>query len=508
MPIRVRFAPSPTGDLHLGAIRAAVNNFLFALHEGGTFILRIEDTDQAREKEGSTEGIVESLEWLGITPDEGVYLDEEGNLAERGEFGPYTQSKRLAIYEEHVNVLLESGAAYRCFCTPERLQAMRESQEKQHLPPRYDRTCRNLSPEESAKRAASERFVVRQAIPDAEQVVLEDIVRGAITFESKDLDDHVLMKSDGFPTYHLASVVDDHLMEISHVLRGEEWLPSAPRHILLYQAFGWQAPRFAHLPVILGPDGKRKLSKREGAMPVLEYARKGYLPEAVLNFLAFLGWSPGTEEEIFTADELGRRFELARVQKSPAVFDDNRLDYLDGVYIRQLQLGEVVELMLPWLIDANLVVKSETNRFSLAEPLHINQSIIVDYLLAVAYVAQQRLRHFDQTVEFTSYFFKRPVVDESLRTLIVPKKGKSGRTLSILAESITVLEAVDATTWTQDAIQEALGLFIAKKEYSNMEVLWPIRAALTGAGASPGAYEMLAILGKDESLERLRALAT
>jgi len=436
---------------------------------------------------------------MGLDPDEGVYLTETGEIAEKGDFGPYTQSKRLPLYHVHIERLVAEGKAYRCFCTPERLTAMREEQQKNHLPPRYDRLCRSLSLEESTRRAeAGESFVIRQAMPNDEEVICDDLVRGRVVFQSNELDDHVLLKSDKFPTYQLASVVDDHLMEISHVLRAEEWLPSLPKNLLLYKAFGWEAPKFAHLPVVLGPDGKRKLSKREGAVPVLEYAERGYLPEAVLNFTSFLGWSPGTEEEFFTKDELAARFQLERVQKAGAVFNQERLDFVNGWYIRQLPVERVVELMKPYLLKADLIGEKGfvhevaiTNSFS-------------EYFAKAAGAVQQRLKHFDESEEVSWFFFKRPMVDEALRQLIIPKKGTKEETDQILKESIVLLE--QTKSWESADLEQLLRGFIEEKGYKPIAVLWPIRAALTGTPASPGTFEMLAILGKEESMIRLKPL--
>jgi len=499
MSVRVRFAPSPTGALHLGAFRTAIFAYLFAKGQGGSFLLRIEDTDQKREKEGSVDNILRSLHWLGLDPDEGVYLTQSGEIAEKGDVGPYTQSKRLPIYHEHIKTLVENGKAYRCFCTPERLAAMREEQQKNHLPPRYDRLCRSLSLEESTRRAeAGESFVIRQAMPNGEEVICDDLVRGRVVFKSDELDDHVLLKSDGFPTYQLASVVDDHLMQITHVLRAEEWLPSLPKNLLLYKAFSWEAPQFAHLPVVLGSDGKRKLSKREGAIPVLEYAERGYLPEAVLNFTAFLGWSPGTEEEFFTKEELAQRFRLERVQKAGAVFNQDRFDFVNGWYIRQLPVERVVELMRPYLLKAGLITEQ-----GFAQELAVTDSF-ERYFSNVAAAVQQRLKHFDESEEVSWFFFKRPVVDDTLRQLIIPKRGTAEETYQILKEIIVLLEL--EKSWITSDLEVALRKFIEEKAHKPIAVLWPIRAALTGTSASPGTFEMLAILGKEESMLRLKPL--
>ncbi len=501
MATRVRIAPSPTGFPHIGTFRTALFDYLLARHDGGAFILRIEDTDRARLVEGSVKYIAESLKWLGIEADEGVYMDADGKIAQRGAYGPYIQSERLGIYHEYAAKLLENGHGYRCFCTTERLDALRAEQQAAGKPPKYDRLCRALTKEEAdAKVAAGESFVIRHAVPDAEEVVVTDAIRGEVRFNSADLDDYVLMKSDGFPTYQLASVVDDHLMEISHVLRGEEWLPSTPKNLLLYKAFGWTPPIFAHTPSILGPDGKHKLSKRDGADAALDYRDKGYMPEVLINFLAFLGWSPGTEQEIFTLDDLCEHFSLERVQKSPAVFDFNRLEYLSGVYIRALPVGAVAEGMLPFLRAAGLVL-GEGQAMAPAGEIFLPQAF-PQYLFSVAATVQERLRHFDESAELTGFFFRRPTVDPAI---IVPKKSTPEDVRATLSELIPVLSDLPAEKWMTEDVEVLLRGFAEQTGRTSGAVLWPVRAAVTGAAASPGAFEMLAVLGKDESLIRLKS---
>lgn len=486
MTIRTRYAPSPTGNPHLGNLRTAVFSYLVAKASGGQFILRVEDTDQARKVEGSIEYILESLEWLGISPDEGVVL-RDGKLTEVGEYGPYTQSERLALYSEKADELVASGSAYRCFCSAERLDEMRKEQQKNHQAPRYDRCCRGIEAEESAVRAESESFVIRHAIPDDRTVSFTDIIRGEISFQSNDLDDYVLMKSDGFPTYQLANVVDDNLMKITHVLRGEEWIPSTPKNLLLYEAFGFEAPHYAHLPLILGPD-KAKLSKRHGAEPILTYRDQGYLPEAILNVLAFLGWSPGTEEEFFTKEQLIERFQLEKVQKGAAIFNQERLEYVNGWYIRHLPVEEVAEKMLPYLQEAGLA--SELN----------------DFVMKVATTVQERLKYFNETVEVSQFFFQRPEVNLELIQLMIPKKSSQEELKTVFLQVSQYLEGLE--DWTVEVLEEKLRSFITEHQLKPMQVLWPIRACLTGVPASPGTFEMLAILGKEESLARMEAVCS
>src|SRR5579884_1349025 len=324
--MRTRFAPSPTGPLHFGSVRTALFAWLAARHSGGRFVLRIEDTDQERYVPGSEALIVEALRWLGLEWDEGPEVD--------GPHGPYMQSLRRDIYRQHADVLVSRGAAYWCTCTPERLAEMRAAQRARSEPTRYDRRCLHRQEEVERERAAGMAAVLRLRMPDG-ITTWDDVVRGPVTFDNAEIDDQVLLKSDGFPTYHLAVVVDDHLMEMTHVVRSDEWIPSTPKHLALYAALGWEPPHFVHVPAVLGTDGL-KLSKRRGARNVLEYGELGYVPAAIVNAMALLGWSAGTDEEVFTLDELIRLFTLERIHPAPAVFDPQRLDYLNGLHIRRM----------------------------------------------------------------------------------------------------------------------------------------------------------------------------
>ena len=331
-PIRTRFAPSPTGFLHLGNVRTALFAWLAARSSGGSFVLRIEDTDQGRYVPESEAAILETLHWLELNWDEGPEVD--------GPHGPYIQSLRLDLYAEHARRLVESGAAYWCTCAPERLAEMRAEQQRLHQPPRYDRRCLGRQDQVAAERASGMAAVLRLRMP-AGTSEWDDVVHGLIRYDNADIDDQVLLKSDGFPTYHLAVVVDDHLMEISHVIRSDEWIPSTPKHLAIYAALGWEPPRFCHAPNVLD-ESRQKLSKRRGARTVLEYAEMGYLPEALINAMALLGWSSGTEQEVFSREELIAAFSLDRVQSSPAVFDAHRLDSLNGLHIRRMDAGALV----------------------------------------------------------------------------------------------------------------------------------------------------------------------
>ena len=343
--VRVRFAPSPTGFVHLGSLRTALYNYLFARHHNGTFILRIEDTDQARYTEGAVENLLTTLQWAGLDYDEGP--------EKNGSYGPYYQSQRRDIYNKYVDQLLTAGNAYRCFCSAERLQKIREAQIASKETPKYDGLCRNLSVQESEGRAANESFVVRLKIPESGETIVRDIIRGEVIFQNELIDDQVLIKSDGFPTYHLANVVDDHLMQISHVIRGEEWLLSMPKHILLYDYLGWEKPQFAHLPLLLNED-RSKLSKRQGDVAVEDYRKKGYLPQALVNFVALLGWNRGDDQEMFSLEELVESFSLERVSKAGAIFNREKLDWMNGIYLREIPEEEYVSYALAELKNAGL----------------------------------------------------------------------------------------------------------------------------------------------------------
>ena len=465
-PVRVRYAPSPTGALHLGGARTALFNYLFARQKGGQFLLRIEDTDRARLKPGSQEQIEEGLHWLGLTWDE----------------TPLIQSERQAIYKEAANILLESGAAYRCFCTPERLEQMRAEQRARHEPERYDRRCRAIPRDESERRAAAgERFVIRQAIPLEGTTTLQDLVMGTVTFRNDTLDDHVLLKSDGFPTYHLAFAVDDHAMRISHIIRGDGWLPSAPKHLLLFQAFNWLPPAFAHLPLVLGPD-KKPLAKRHGARDVLEYRDAGYLPEAVDNFIAFLGWSPGTDQDIFTMEQLIQAFDLGKIQASPAVANLERLDWLNGQFIRRLA---------PRDLAARLAPKMPQVPAQALEPL--------------IPLVQERLRSLNDGPDMLKFFFQEP--DSYRPEQLVPKGRDPASTASALTDAAATLRAL--ADWTPESIEAALRAQAERAGWSSRDLFMALRVAITGRTVTPPLIESMSRLGKDTVLSRLeRAAAT
>ncbi len=476
--IRVRFAPSPTGYLHVGGARTALFNYLFAKRMGGTFILRIEDTDRSRYQEDACKEIYESLQWLGITWDEGPDVG--------GAYGSYVQSERVDLYRKHAQQLLESGHAYRCFCTPQRLEELRNYQEKNKLDPGYDKQCRNLPAQESARLLAENTpHIIRLKIPQDRVVAFNDLIRGAIEYKSAVLDDLVLMKTDGFPTYHLANVVDDHAMEISHVLRGDEWIASTPRHVLLYEAFGWTPPIFAHMPVILSADGG-KLSKRKGAASVLDYKNQGYLPEALFNFLALLGWSlgDGDEREKLSQEELISVFSLGQVSPKASVFDEKKLEWMNGLYMRERTSISLAELVVPfwkqkgWVPNATPV--SDTT------------------LVKVIDLLKERSKKIVDMVESATYFFIAPVQyeEKAVRKYFVPDAIK------ILADLCELLSKAESF---EHAALEAL-----YKNYGDSlgiafgVLIHPTRLAVSGVSFGPGLFELLEVLGKEQVCSRLQ----
>ncbi len=486
--MRTRFPPSPTGFLHLGGLRTALFAWLLAKKTGGTFTLRIEDTDQSREVPGAAENIVRTLSWAGLMPDEGVMLDTKGVLTERGAYGPYHQSKRLDLYRTYADQLVKGGHAYPCFCTAERLDAMRKDQEKRKQAPMYDRTCLELTKEEVKKRLESgEKHVIRMKVPREEEVSYTDEIYGPLTFKGHTIDDQVLMKSDGFPTYHLAHVVDDHLMKMDMVNRGEEWLSSLPKHLILFKALGWKPPRYAHVPLLLNKD-RSKLSKRQNDVAAEDYIKKGYLSEALLNFLALLGWNPGTTQELFTLPELIESFSLDRVHKSGAVFDLEKLDWLQGQWMRKIPPNEFASRIKPLV----------TEKFPAAatDPKFLERAALI----------QERITFFPEAPDMLSYFYETPTVSVDL--IANPKqkitKDDVPKILKIIHEALSAVADVD---WSQTTITAALESAIATSGLKKGQILWPLRAALTGREYSPGAYEVAALLGKEETMKRLSAVA-
>ena len=481
--IVTRFPPSPTGFLHVGGLRTALYNYLFARQNNGRFIFRIEDTDQNREVAGAVPNLIKTLSWAGLNWDEGPDIG--------GPHGPYVQSERTEIYRAHVEELLRKGHAYYCFCTKERLEKMRAEQTAKKLPPMYDRACLALSLDEiDAKRAAKVPAVIRQKIPEQENVAFEDIVRGEVSFRCKDLDDHVLMKSDGFPTYHLANVIDDHLMEITHVIRGEEWLSSAPKHVLLYEAFAWEKPTFAHLPLLLNKD-KSKLSKRQNDVAVEDYIQKGYLKEAILNFIALLGWHPGeTEQEIFSMDELLKLFSLDKIHKSGAIFDLEKLNWMNWQWRRKKYHEDP---------------RSREEKLYEVAKIHLKEGWEKDrdFLNKVLKTVEEKiLQDPSQTQAYISFYFSDDV--ETPPALITNEKMKVDAETAkrALVGTRDFLEIFDGYE-DEEKIKSGLSGLVQKLGVKNGQVFWPVRAALTGEQYSPGVFEVIWALGKGKTLARL-----
>lgn len=493
--VRVRFAPSPTGPLHIGGVRTALYNYLFAKQNGGDFILRIEDTDQTRFVPGAEEYIIEAFQWLGIKFDEGVGIG--------GPFGPYKQSERKPMYKQYADFLIENGWAYYAFDTPEALDAKRKEAEAQKKTFQYDATTRGglcnsiaLSKEEvAAKLAAGDPFVVRFKYPADMDITVHDLIRGDVTINSNLLDDKVLYKSDGMPTYHLANIVDDHTMEISHVIRGEEWLPSAPLHVMLYKAFGWEAPQFAHLPLLLKPDGNGKLSKRDGdrlGFPVFPlqwtdpksgdissgYRESGYLPEAVINMLALLGWNPGTEQEMMDLDTLVKLFSIENISKSGAKFNLEKAKWFNHQYIQLASPERLISMF-----------EKELKKHDIsAEP---------SYLQYVADLMKERVHFIPEFWEQTSYFFVAP---QEYDPQAVKKRWKPG-TAEHLRKMMNIIESV--RPFDKETAHNQVMEYVQGNELNMGAIMNSFRIALVGAAKGPDLFEIISAIGVGETASRV-----
>lgn len=493
--VRVRFAPSPTGPLHIGGVRTALFNYLFAKRHGGTFVLRIEDTDQTRSVANAEQYIIDSLNWCNIPFDEGPNKNEK--------FGPYKQSERKEIYKKYADILIEKGWAYYAFDSTEQLDFHRkdhEANKKTFIYNWHNRLKLNnslsLSKEEvAAKLNAGENYVIRFKTPQDKSLLMNDEIRGTIKIDTNTLDDKVLFKSDGMPTYHLANIVDDHLMEISHVIRGEEWLPSMPLHVLLYKAFGWESPKFAHLPLILKPVGKGKLSKRDGdklGFPVfpLEYTNEqtgdvsrgykegGYFADAFINMLALLGWNPGTDQEIFSLEELTQVFDLKRVSKSGAKFSPDKTNWFNQQYMQTKSDAELTELFLPILNEKQVKVEKE-------------------YVQKVVSLIKERAVFVSDFWELSNFFFKAPALYDEKAS----KKNWKEETSELMTELISVFESIEdfSSTNTETVIKE----WITNKEIGFGKVMQPLRLSLVGKLAGPHLFDIIAMIGKEETIKRI-----
>lgn len=472
--VRTRFAPSPTGYMHVGNLRTALYAYLTAKSMGGKMILRIEDTDQERQVEGAVDIIYNTMRDTGLLWDEGPDIG--------GPVGPYVQSERIGIYKEYALKLVELGAAYYCFCDKERLEEVRELQKASGIAPQYDRHCRNLTPEEvQAKLDAGEPYVIRQKVPLEGTTTFDDVVYGSITVENSTLDDQILLKADGFPTYNFANVVDDHLMGITHVIRGSEYLSSAPKYNLLYEAFGWEIPIYMHCPPVM-KDATRKLSKRNGDASYQDLVAQGYLKEAILNYILLLGWSPKGEKEVFSLPEMIEAFDIHGISKSPAIFDTVKLRFLNGEYIRALTPEQFHDMALPWIRKG--VKREDVDTKLIASLLQPRCEVLGDI--------PEQLDFIDELPDYST-------------DLYVSKKMKTNEetSLEILRQILPVMEAMD--DFSDEAVHTAMFDLIAKLGVKNGYLLWPLRIALSGKQFTPGGgVEIAAILGKEESLKRLK----
>lgn len=462
--VRTRFAPSPTGYLHIGSLRTALFNYLWAKKNNGQFLLRIEDTDQARLVPGAQENLIKILQLFGLNFDN---------------HEPMVQSTRTKIYQEFAQKLIKAKAAYHCFCSSERLDDLRKAQSEAKQVPRYDGHCRNLSTEEVAdKLKAGEKAVIRFKMPENQTVEMHDEVYGDIKVKTEDLDDFVLLKSDNFPTYHLANIIDDHEMEISHVIRADEWLPSLPKHILLYEAFGWSAPTFVHLPLLLNPD-RSKLSKRQGDVAVEDFVKKGYLKEAILNYVALLGWNPKDEREFFTLEELVANFSLEHINKTGAIFDIQKLNWFNASYIRENKSPEILAQAFSFL-PADLSDEQKHKIFKLFS---------------------SRLDNLSQLAEVASFIWQLTNYDKAI---LIFKKSDEAKTKTGLNISFEFLNDLVEDKWQEETLRQNLNDLLAKNDLTAGDIFWPIRVALSGQDKSPSPTEILEVLGKEESLKRIQ----
>lgn len=467
--VRVRFAPSPTGYVHVGSLRTALYCYLFAHHHKGKYVLRIEDTDQSRLVDDAVENLLQEMEWTGIIHDEGP-CHVEGKIKEIGDYGPYTQSHRLEIYKKYIQQLVDEKKAYACFCSRERLDELRAAGHHG-----YDGYCRDLPLEEVEKRVeAGQEYVIRLKMPRNEDLVFDDLVRGRISINSDDSDDQVIQKSDGFPTYHLAVVVDDHLMGITHVIRGEEWLSSVPKHLVLYHYFGWERPYFAHLPNILSTQ-RKKLSKRQGDVSVSDFREKGYLPEALVNFLALVGWSPGDEKEIMTMDEMIDAFSFERVSRSGGVFDIDKLNYINNHYIRQAENKRLYDLL----------------------PQELFESREEEHILEIIELVKEKVDRVVDLIPFIEDFYTDELIVEegSLETL---KEPHVAELLELFASKLQGLENYD-----KENIQKSIKECQKELKVKGKQLFMPLRIAISGTTHGSDLVKTIALLGRKRALSRL-----
>lgn len=468
--VRTRIAPSPTGQLHIGTIAMALKNYAFAKRHRGQFVLRIEDTDKVREVEDGVSAILDQLASFGLSWDEGPDIG--------GEYGPYLQSERLDIYKKHVQILIDKALAYHCFCTREELEIARNTAQASGQLPRYSKKCRHLTPDQvETKLKAGTPSVIRLKVPDNVTISFKDWIRGEISFNSDQIDDQVLLKSDGYPTYHLAVVVDDHLMKITHVMRGEEWISSTPKHILLYQAFGWSPPIFAHIPVLLNPNGKGKMSKRQGDVTALSFLAKGYLKEAVLNFLMILGWTPADQRELLTIDEYISQFDPRDMSQKSVAFDFKKLDWMNGIYIRQLSDARLAELLSPYVPES-----------CSSTMLHLLIPLI-----------KERLVLLSDFADLTHYFYQEIKPDLTLLT----KQLTAPEAKQVLDQTMKTL--TEQTDWSAPSLEASMRQLAQTSGWVVGKSFMLLRVAVTGETTTPPLFDTLSVMGRHLVLKRLKA---
>jgi glutamyl-tRNA synthetase len=474
-PHRTRMAPSPTGELHIGSLAMALKNYAWAKRTGGAFVLRVEDTDKVREVPGAIKRLQSVINAYGLDWDEGP--------VKGGPHEPYTQSDRLNIYRQHVDSLIATQKAYHCFCSPERLESVRESQRAQKIPPRYDQQCRFMSADEVERRLrAHEPHVIRLAVPANQTVTFTDVLRGQISFETNGIDDQVLLKSDGFPTYHLAVVVDDYLMNITYIMRGEEWISSVPKHVLLYQAFGWELPIFAHIPVFLNPDGKGKMSKRKGTVSAQSFLDRGFLPEAVLNFLMILGWSHPEQQEIMSLAEYIAVFDPQDVNPHSVSFDITKLTWLNGIYIRRLSAAELYDHLLPFLPEDH-------------QPARVKR------LIPLVHERLETLTQFTELTAFVDHYSTPP------NTELIAKSTPE-LVLEQLLALIEVVRGLEDSTWEAEQLERLIRALQEERGWHKRQFFMMIRLATSGSRVTPPLFDTLVVIGQEAVIERLTLCIT
>lgn len=479
--VRVRFAPSPTGNLHIGGARTALFNYLYARHNNGTFVLRIEDTDTERSTEESAKQIVRALKWLKLDWDEGP---EKG-----GDYGPYYQSERLELYKKAAEKLIQEGKAYYCYCTPEELDEKRKKAQKEGKAPRYDGRCRNLTPEQKKKfEDEGRKPTIRLKVPQTGQTIVEDLIRGNVVFENETLDDFIMVKSNGMPTYNFACIVDDTAMKLNCIIRAEEHLSNTPKQILMYEALGYKVPKFAHVPMILAPD-RSKLSKRHGATSVEEFKEQGYLPEALVNYLTLLGWSPLGNEEIFDLETAAKQFTLDRVNKTAAVYDIKKLTWINGQYIRDLDLDYITSELIPFMIDQGIIKEEEKEEK-------------YDYIKSIVDISRDRAKTLVELAKQLAFFFKE--IDE-YEEKGVKKHFSKDNAIELLEKGADVLEKLEE--FNHDTTEKAFRDLTKSMGLKAAQLIHPTRLAITGRTIGPGLFDIIVLLGKEKTVMRMRKAA-